>query len=194
MEEGAAKHDLHRYLRDARASMLWKLEGLPEYDMRRPLVPTGTNLLGLVKHVALVELGYLGETFGRPFEGWAPQAASDTEPNADQWVAAEESPDQVVEFYREVWRHCDETFWALPLDAPGRVPWWPEERAATTLHHVTVRVIAETNRHAGHADILRELIDGRIGWVEGNDNLPSTDPGWWESYRSSLEEIAQRFR
>ena len=61
-----AKADLHHYLQSARDALLWKLEGLSEYDARRPLTPTGTNLLGLVKHTASVELGYLGDTFGRP--------------------------------------------------------------------------------------------------------------------------------
>jgi uncharacterized damage-inducible protein DinB len=55
------KADLHRYLQDAREALLWKLAGLSEYDVRRPMVPTGTNLLGLVKHVASVELGYFGD-------------------------------------------------------------------------------------------------------------------------------------
>jgi len=59
------KADLRRYLQDARDALLWKLEGLSEYDIRRPLVATGTNLLGLVKHQAGVEMGYFGATFGR---------------------------------------------------------------------------------------------------------------------------------
>jgi hypothetical protein len=66
------KADLHLYLQAARDALLWKLDGLSEYDLRRPLTPTGTNLLGLVKHVALVESGYFGETFGRPFDAPLP--------------------------------------------------------------------------------------------------------------------------
>jgi hypothetical protein len=50
-----AKEYLHSDLRDRRATMLWKLEGLAEYDVRRPLTPTGTNLLGLVKHLTITE-------------------------------------------------------------------------------------------------------------------------------------------
>ena len=61
------KDDLQRYLQVARDAVVWKLDGLAEYDARRPLTPTGTNLLGLVKHLAWVEAGYLGATFGRPF-------------------------------------------------------------------------------------------------------------------------------
>ncbi len=59
------KTDLRRYLQDAREALLWKLDGLSEYDIRRPMVPTGTNLLGLIKHQAGVELGYFGDTLGR---------------------------------------------------------------------------------------------------------------------------------
>ena len=62
-----AKEYLHDDLRSIREAMLWKLDGLSEYDVRRPLTPTGTNLLGLIKHVASIELGYFGDTFGRPY-------------------------------------------------------------------------------------------------------------------------------
>ena len=85
------KADLHRYLQIAREALLWKLDGLSEYDIRRPMVPTGTNLLGLVKHVASVELGYLGDTFGRPSGEPLPWFAEDAEPNADMWATADES-------------------------------------------------------------------------------------------------------
>ena len=57
-----------QYLDAAREGLLWKLEGLSEYDVRRPLTPTGTNLLGLVKHVAMVEWNYLGACFDRAAE------------------------------------------------------------------------------------------------------------------------------
>ncbi|RSM43278.1 hypothetical protein DMB66_53620 [Actinoplanes sp. ATCC 53533] len=77
------KADHRRYLQIARDALLWKLEGLSEYDARRPLVPTGTNLLGLVKHVAGVEAGYFGETFGRPFGEPMPWLDEGAEPNAD---------------------------------------------------------------------------------------------------------------
>jgi hypothetical protein len=67
MIDADAKETLRRYLRSAREALLWKLEGRSEYDIRRPLTPTGTNLLGLVKHLSIVEAWYFGETFGRPF-------------------------------------------------------------------------------------------------------------------------------
>jgi len=79
------KTDLHRYLQAGREALLWKLDGLSEYDVRRPLVPTGTNLLGLVKHVASVEAGYFGDTFGRPFGEPLPWFEEGAAPNADMW-------------------------------------------------------------------------------------------------------------
>ncbi len=63
MTDFEPKADLQRYLQTAREALLWKLEGLDEYDARRPLTPTGTNLLGLVKHAAGVEVGYFGDCF-----------------------------------------------------------------------------------------------------------------------------------
>jgi len=185
------KADLHRYLRLAREALVWKLDGLSEYDVRRPLVPTGTNLLGLVKHVASVESGYFGETFGRPFDEALPWLDDDAEPNADMWATAEQSRDQIVDLYRRVWAHSDATIEALPLDAPGRVPWWPPERAEATLHKILVHMIAETSRHAGHADLVRELIDGAAGWRPDNDSLPGVDAAWWEGYRDRLESVAR---
>jgi uncharacterized damage-inducible protein DinB len=186
------KADLCRYLQIAREALLWKLDGLAEYDVRRPMVPTGTNLLGLVKHVASVEAGYFGATFGRPFPEPLPWAEEDAEPNADMWATAEESREQVVGLYHRVWAHSDATIETLALDAIGHVPWWPPERSEVTLHRILVHMIAETDRHAGHADVVRELIDGAVGLRPDNDNLPPVDQAWWESYRERLEQVAQQ--
>ncbi|WP_329375265.1 DinB family protein [Streptomyces sp. NBC_01483] len=192
MIESEAKADLLHYLQAAREALLWKLEGLSEYDVRRPLTPTGTNLLGLVKHIAGVELGYFGDTFGQPFfDEPPPWYTENAEPGADMWATADESREQIVGLYQQAWRHADATIATLPLDAIGRVSWWPQERRETTLHHVLVRVIADTNRHAGHADIVRELIDGAVGLWKGNDNMPPADQAWWETYRRRLEHVAQ---
>jgi uncharacterized damage-inducible protein DinB len=188
-----AKADLHRYLQAAREALLWKLDGLSEHDARRPLTPTGTNLLGVVKHVASVEAGYLGDVFGRPFPEPLPWFAEDAEPNADMWATREESREQVVGLYHRVWAHSDATVEALPLDATGQVPWWPEERREVTLHRILVHLVAETNRHAGHCDIVRELVDGAAGLRAGNDNLPARGEAWWAAYRRRLEEVAAEF-
>jgi uncharacterized damage-inducible protein DinB len=185
------KADLHRYLQDAREALLWKLDGLSEYDVRRPMVPTGTNLLGLVKHVASVESGYFGGTFDRPFPEPLPWFDDDAEPNADMWATADESRQQITDFYRRVWAHSDATIEALPLDAIGRVPWWPAERAEVTLHSILVHMTAETQRHAGHADIVRELIDGDAGLLVRATNMPQVDGAWWAAYRDRLENAAR---
>jgi uncharacterized damage-inducible protein DinB len=185
------KTDLHEQLQAGRDALLWKLEGLSEYDMRRPLTPTGTNLLGLVKHMASVELGYFRVTFDRPLVESLPWFEEGAEVNADMWATADETSDEIIDLYRRVWRLDDETIEALPLDGVGHVPWWSEARQEVTLHQILVHVIAETHRHAGHADIVRELIDGAAGWRPGNDNLAPGDAAWWESYRNRLEAAAR---
>lgn len=185
------KADLHRYLQWARDALLWKLDGLSEYDIRRPLTPTGTNLLGLVKHVAGCEIGYFGQTFGRPFGERFSWLSEDAEPNADMWATADESRDDIVGLYRRVWAHSDATIDGLALDAAGSVPHWREGRREVTLHRILTHMIAETHRHAGHADILRELIDGATGMREDVDNMAPGDQAWWESYRQRLERTAR---
>lgn len=188
------KHDLQRYLQVGRDAMLWKMDGLSEYDIRRPLVPTGTNLLGLVKHLASVELGYFGNAFDRTHGEALPWHDGDAEPNADMWATADESKESIVALYHRAWAHADATIDALSLDDVGSVPWWPEERRTVTLHRVLVHVIAETHRHAGHADMIRELIDGEAGLRADNDNMPPGNAQWWQQYRERLEETARRFR
>jgi uncharacterized damage-inducible protein DinB len=185
------KDDLRSYLQEGRDALLSKLDGLSEYDVRRPLTPTGTNLLGLVKHLAYVELGYFGQTFGRPADearAWVEDL--DDTPNWDMWATAGESREDIAGFYRRAWRHADATIAELPLDAVGEVPWWRAETRRVTLHRVLVHVLAETDRHVGHADIVRELVDGVAGLRRPGDNLPEADPDWWTAYRAELERVA----
>jgi uncharacterized damage-inducible protein DinB len=184
------KSDLRRYLQDAREALLWKLDGLSEYDIRRPLTPTGTNLLGIVKHLASVELEYFGPVFGRPTGVQLPWISADAEPNADMWATPDESRAEIVALYERSGQLADETISALPLDAPGRVPWWGDH-GAVTLHRIVVHMIAESQRHAGQADIVRELIDGEAGLMPGNGNLPDGDAAWWQGYRDRVEEAAR---
>jgi uncharacterized damage-inducible protein DinB len=186
-----AKAHLHRYLREAREALLGKLDGLSEYDVRRPLVPTGTNLLGLVKHVASVTAGYFGEVFDRPFPEPLPGLTEAAEPNADMWARADESRDDVIGLWHRVWAHADATIEALPIDAPGAVRWWGGE--PVTLHLILVHVLAELNRHAGQADIVRELVDGQVGWRWSGDNVADGDEAWWATYREKLESTAREF-
>ena len=156
-----AKEYLHEGLRRHRTALLWKLDGLSEYDTRRPLTATGTNLLGLVKHVASVEARYFGEVFDRPSPEALPRWQDHN--GSDLWANQDETREQIIEFYRRTWEHSDATINELALDAPGHVPWWPEPRPNTNLFAVMVHVVGESLRHAGHADILREGLDGRTG-------------------------------
>ena len=131
-----------------------------------PVTPTCTNLLGLVKHCAGVECGYFGAVMSLPFPGeddldW--HDGDDDELSGDMYATAAESREQVTDFYRRVQAHSDATIGELPLYAHGTVPWWPEERRHPTLHTLLVHTIQETARHAGHADIIRESIDGAAG-------------------------------
>lgn len=183
------KADLHRYLKAARETMLWKIDGLSEYDARRPLTPTGTNLLGLIKHLASCEQGYFGACMGRPFPETLPWLDDeDDDPNADMFATADETREDILSLYARVASFSDAVISELPLDAPGVVPWWPEERKYVTLHLLLVHLIAETNRHAGHADILREGLDGEAGLRAGSSNLPKLD---WAQYRDRVEKAAR---
>lgn len=195
MEHYDPKAKLHEYLQTAREALLWKLDGLAEYDIRRPMTPTGTNLLGLVKHVASVEIGYFGDTFGRPFTEPLPWMDEQvTDPNADMWATPDESREQITSLYHRSWVHADATITHLGLDAVGHVPWWPHGRDEVTLHQILIHMISETHRHAGQADIVRELIDGAAGLREGNDNLAPGDSTWWKQYRDRLASAAEQFR
>jgi len=186
------KAELHGYLRGARETLVWKLDGLSEYDIRRPLTPTGTNLLGLVKHSTATHLGYFGEVFGRTTDEAQARMSDDTAPNAEFWATPDEARDDIVDGYRRAWDLSDAVIDELPLDAVGRVPWWGD--APVTLLEVLVHVTAETQRHAGHADIVRELIDGSAGLLEGNDNLHIHDLADQERFCEQVEAAAARFR
>jgi Protein of unknown function (DUF664) len=183
--------DLHRYLQESRECVLACLEGLTEYEIRRPMTPSGTNLLGLVKHLAGIELGYLGDSAGRPFPVRLPWVEDESIwDGADMWATAEETREELVALYRAAWQHCDESIDQLGLDAPAHVTWWPEERRETTLGSLLVRVVAETAQHAGHADIVREMIDGHAG----SDHDEVGDTAWWARYVECIEQAAKGHR
>ncbi|MFJ2895279.1 DinB family protein [Streptomyces sp. NPDC087218] len=182
-----AKDNLHGRLRRDREALLWKLDGLSEYDVRRPLTATGTSLLGLVKHVATVEARYFGEVFDRPSP--EPLCRWQDSDGSDLWANEDESRDQIVEFYRRTWEHSDATIDALPLDAPGHVPWWSEPRPNTNLFAVLTHVLAETVRHTGQADILRESIDGRTGLRAEHEQR--IDEEARAAHRAKIEQAAR---
>lgn len=184
------KDVLKDYLRGARDVLLWKLAGLSERDLRLPRTPTGTNLLGLVKHALNSEVIYFGPTFGRqwptPNELVSPE---DPDPLAGWYATETETADGIVDLYRRVQVFADETIDTLPMDAIGRVAHWGGREA--TLHEILVHKIVDLQRHAGHADILREQLDGAVGLLPDHDNLPeATD---WPAHTRRLTAIADRF-
>jgi hypothetical protein len=180
--------DLQRYLQDSRDTLVRSLDGLSDYAIRRPMTPTGTNLLGLVKHLVGIELGYLGDSVGRPAPVRLPWYDDGSVwDNADMWATPEQSREEIVDLYRTAWRHSDASIASLALDSPASVAWWPEERRTTTFGHLLVRVTAETAQHAGHADIVRESIDGKVSTDETGEEERS-------AYVRRVQEAADRFR
>jgi hypothetical protein len=183
------KAELHRNLQASRATLLAKLDGLSEHDRRRPMTPTGTNLLGLVKHLAGLEYGYLGESFNRP----APETMSWVDDGsiwqgADMWAKPGESSEYIVGLYQRACAHADRVIADLDLDAPGSVAHWPPGRRDTTLGVLLIRMVGETAHHAGHADIVRELIDGK-----GGPDQDDFDESGWREYLAQVRAAADAF-
>jgi hypothetical protein len=188
MSDEFAKEYLHGDLREIREAMLWKLDGLPEYDIRRPLTATGTNLLGLIKHLSTSEARYFGEVFDRPFPEPLPRWDDAAARGTDMWATERETRAEIIDQYRRVWQHSDATINALGIDAPGHVPWWP--RPNVKLFNVLVHVLTETNRHAGHADILREQLDGTTGTAAEHAS-PQREAAFWEDRCANIERAAK---
>lgn len=187
---------LRTYLNRSREALLWKLDGLGERAVRLPRTPTGTSLLGTILHCANVEIGYFGGTFGRAWPEpdhpcFLSEDVYDTDPQADWTVPADVSTADLLGFYRRAQAFCDAAFDELPLDAVGRVPWWPEDVASTTLHRIGVHVLWDIARHAGQLDILREGIDGGVGMLPGRTNIPGEFD--WPGYVARLTAIADGF-
>jgi hypothetical protein len=177
-------------LRQARAAVVGTLAGLDEYDVRRPMTPSGTNLLGIVKHLVGNEHVYLSESFGIAAPDVLPWVEDGTIwQGADMWATAEESREYILGLYDRAAAHGDATVAALDLDAPASVPHWPEERRGTTLGFLLVRMVEETGHHAGHADICRELIDGR-----GGSDHDMLDDAGWSDYVAAIQAAADTFR
>ncbi|GAA4713381.1 Protein of unknown function (DUF664) [Promicromonospora umidemergens] len=192
-DELEQKQVLKQYLNETRAALLWKLEGLTEKQARWPLVPSGNNLLGLVKHCANTEIGYFGACFGRewptPEELLSDQALED-DPQADWYATADESIASIADLYRRAWVFCDETIDMLPLDTVGHVPWWGNREV--TLFRIITHVANDITRHAGHADILRELTDRSVGLLPRNTNIPDWQAGEAAVYLDKLKNLADR--
>lgn len=150
---------LRAKLDQERDAVLWKLEGLDDEQVRRAVTPSGTSLLGLVKHLASVEYGWFVETFGRETEPFWFDPYLGEDMSADQ----DETTAQITDFYARARAAADRVLTELPLDTLGKPAWRDDE---CSLRWVLVRMTAETARHAGHMDIVRELIDGATGEYE----------------------------
>jgi uncharacterized damage-inducible protein DinB len=153
---GAEKESLKVALDRHRDAILWKLEGLDDEQLRRPMVPSGTSLLGLVKHLAAVEYGWFCDTFGRDAE---PLPFDDDDPDADLRIEPGETTEDVLAFYGRARAAADQAIDELDVEDTGTA-WFGE---AVTMRWVLIHMVEETARHAGHVDILRELIDGMAG-------------------------------
>ncbi|WP_432194870.1 DinB family protein [Streptomyces sp. bgisy027] len=150
------KETLRASLDRHRDAVLWKLRGLDDEGLRRPMTPTGTNLLGLVKHLGSVEYGWFVSSFGGEVEPLWFDPCTDQDMRADQG----ETTQQIVEFYDRARAAADRVIAGRALTELGRPAWRDVE---VSLRWVLVHMIEETARHAGHMDILRELIDGATG-------------------------------
>ena len=188
MIDDFAKEHLHDHLLGVRESLVWKLDGVSEYDIRRPLTATGTNLLGLVKHAAVWESRYFGLVFDRPFPEPLPRWDDEAADGTDMWATEHETREGIVGFYRRVWEHSDATITALAIDAPGYVPWWREE---VKLFNIMVHILSDTTRHAGHADILREQLDGALGVNARGASSVEADSALWKDRRATIEQAAR---
>ena len=187
------KADLQRYLQAGRDALLWKLEGLSEYDVRRPMTPTGTNLLGLVKHLAYVEMGYFGADVrpaGRPRpqpwiddDGASPTGTCGRPPRSRASRSSGSTAGRGP--------HADATIEraAAGRPRPGARGGSPTAQAVT-LHQVLVHVIAETHRHAGPRR-HRPRAHRRGRRPAGGQRQPAdgVDGAWWAAYRDRLERV-----
>ena len=184
------KSDLVGHLDRLNRDVLHKLEGLSEYQLRRPMTSTATNLLGVAFHLASLNAEYFGATFGRPFprdDDFYWRTDDNADPQDDLWVRPEATSGWVVALYRAAWEHAKKTIGDLDLDSPGQVPTSPY--AKVTLGEMLVDMVDETARHAGHMDIVRELVDGDVGRYAGDGNIIG---GYdWAAYRERVEAGAR---
>ncbi|MCQ4210356.1 DinB family protein [Streptomyces longispororuber] len=153
--EGGEKESLHVSLDRHRDVVVWKLAGLDEERARRPLTPSGTSLLGLVKHLAAVEYSWFCETFGRESEPlWFDPYAGE-----DMVAADDETTEGILAYYARARAAADRAVAELPLETVGTA--WDGRKVS--MRWVLIHMVEETARHAGHMDIVRELIDGTTG-------------------------------
>jgi uncharacterized damage-inducible protein DinB len=153
---GGEKETLHFSLDRHRNVIVWKVDGLNDELLRRPMMPSGTNLIGLVKHLASVEYGWFCGTFGRPSDAIP---FDEFNPEADMRAEAGETAADILAYYGRARAAADAAINEIDLEDTGTA--WSGEKVS--MRWVLVHMIEETARHAGHMDILRELVDGATG-------------------------------
>jgi uncharacterized damage-inducible protein DinB len=153
---GDEKESLQVSLDRHRDVVLWKLTGLDDEQLRKRLTPSGTSLLGLVKHLAFVEFGWFCETFGRPVDGLE---FDPDDPEADLRIEPHESTADILDHYARARAAADNVIREVGVEELGTA-WFGEP---VSMRWVLIHMVEETARHAGHMDILRELIDGQTG-------------------------------
>ncbi|MEO1056027.1 MAG: DinB family protein [Actinomycetota bacterium] len=180
MSDDSVRLLLHSQLKDARDTLVWKADGLGEQDRRRPMTPTGTNLIGLIKHLTWIEGWYLCEFFGRkrPRLEWEWDIDADWGHHSHMYAKPEETTEELIGSYRATNAAADATIAELDLDAVGQ-HWSGEE---VSLRSMLSAVLIDTVRHCGHADIMRELIYGTTGDPSGPSGFYGTTD---EEYRAA---------
>ncbi|HJX76945.1 DinB family protein [Glutamicibacter sp.] len=182
---------LRAYLNEARGTVLWKCEALSEELARRPMTPTGTHLLGIVHHLAVTEYGYFGECLGLvPNDDHVLQLLQSEDSQIDFLPPADYSVQDVVDLYRKSIAFAEAALDNLELVSPALIPWWTVHRHST-VEHLIVHMIAETSRHAGQLDIVRELLDGQVGLREQALNLPGYSSAQWQEQYRHLQQLSQ---
>lgn len=181
---------LREYLDDAREAILWKCEGLSDTQARTPLTPTGTHVMGLLLHLAVTESQYFISCLGRDIENPVIRGViASQDPQADFLPPQYMTLVDAIEIYRETTVAADAVLDELGLDSPATVPWWVKHRH-TTVERLLVHMIAESHRHAGHLDIVREQLDGFVGLRPSAPNIPDLTPDQWEGQLLRMKELA----
>jgi hypothetical protein len=207
---GDEKALLSTQLRLVQQALIWKCEGLSDAELRRPMTKTGTNLIGIVKHLTGVTYGYLCSAFGRERETFPWEFDEELFYGLDMWATPEESTDEILAAYRRACDAASQTIEELDLDTTGK----HHTGLTVSLRWMVFNVLIDTTRHAGHADIVREAIDGSVGtgrvfpntasgddeeyrrmylaritgvldredWMAYNRSRPDYDPSAWESF------------
>ncbi len=147
-----------------RGTVVWKCSGMSEENLRKVIVPSGWSMLGMVNHLAYVEQNWFQILFaGEPRENF-PVPWTDEDPDADFRIGPDQSTESILDFYRDACAKSVAITASASLDALTAE--WPADRPPErqpTLRWIMLHMIEETARHAGHMDVVRELIDGTTG-------------------------------